>query len=338
MSDLNTNTWKYFKIIDLFDISNGKRLTRANMAFGGKTPYIGSIASNNGVFSYIKQEPIDKGNSISVAYNGSIGETFYQPKPFWGTDDINILKPKFKLNSYIALFLCPIIKQEKYRFNYGRKWNIKRMKQTKIKLPITVDGKPDFEFMENYIENLPAFKKLEEAENLQESIIDNRYELNTNNWQYFKLDDIFDDISENGKCNNSKLLKKGNDINYIGAKKNNNGVISKVKKINNLITKGNCIVLISNGQGSAGYSLYQPGDFIGSSSLKIGRMKNLNQFIALFIVTVLDLERFKYSFGRSWNTKRIKNTRIKLPVNSNGKPDFEFMENYIKSLPYSKSL
>ena len=67
-------------------------------------------------------------------------------------------------------------------------------------------------------------------------------------------------------------------------------------------------------------------------------MKNLNQFIALFIVTVLDLERFKYSFGRSWNTKRIKNTRIKLPVNSNGKPDFEFMENYIKSLPYSKSL
>lgn len=33
----------------------------------------------------------------------------------------------------------------------------------------------------------------------------------------------------------------------------------------------------------------------------------------------------------------MKQIKIKLPA-QNGKPDFKFMEDYIKSLPYSKSL
>ncbi|WCR56079.1 MAG: hypothetical protein PG979_000136 [Rickettsia asembonensis] len=53
----------------------------------------------------------------------------------------------------------------------------------------------------------------------------------------------------------------------------------------------------------------------------------------MFIVTILDLERYRYSFGKKYG-KNI----IKLPATSQGTPDWEFMENYIKSLPYSSSL
>ena len=34
----------------------------------------------------------------------------------------------------------------------------------------------------------------------------------------------------------------------------------------------------------------------------------------------------------------IEDTDIKLPVTPNGEPDWRFMEDYIKSLPYSKNL
>ncbi len=44
---------------------------------------------------------------------------------------------------------------EKYRFNYGRKWGIDRMKKSLIKLPVDSDGKPDYKFMEDYIKSLP---------------------------------------------------------------------------------------------------------------------------------------------------------------------------------------
>ena len=35
---------------------------------------------------------------------------------------------------------------------------------------------------------------------------------------------------------------------------------------------------------------------------------------------------------------RMQKSLIKLPVDSNGKPDWQFMEDYIKSLPYSINL
>ena len=111
-----------------------------------------------------------------------------------------------------------------------------------------------------------------------------------------------------------------------------------VKKKDNLVTKGNCICFISDGQGSVGYTLYQPFDFIGSTTLNVAYMENLNSYIATFLVTILDRERFRYSFGRKNNITRIKNTKIKLPVDDNGNPDWKLMENYIKSLPYSTNL
>ena len=70
----------------------------------GTTPFIGSTDSKNGVTALVGQEPIHEGNTISVAYNGSVVETFYQPVPFWATDDVNVLYPKFKMSPEIALF------------------------------------------------------------------------------------------------------------------------------------------------------------------------------------------------------------------------------------------
>ena len=112
----------------------------------------------------------------------------------------------------------------------------------------------------------------------------------------------------------------------------------KVVRDEDYVTKGNCIVFIGDGQGSVGYSTYQENDFIGSTTLSMGRNDYLNKYNALFIVTLLDKERFKYSFGRKWNGEKLKNTKIKLPVGGDGNPDWQFMEDYIKFLPYSASI
>ena len=153
----NIGAWKECRIGDLFDVKKGRRLT-ADEQIEGETPYIGAIDSNNGVANYIGQEAIHDGNTISLSYNGSVGEAFYQPAPFWATDDVNVLYFKkengVQFNKYIALFICTVLKQEKYRYSYGRKWVLENMRETIIKLPVR-EGKPDFEFMENYIKSLP---------------------------------------------------------------------------------------------------------------------------------------------------------------------------------------
>ena len=152
--------WKKYKIGKLFNIEKGKRLTDADKV-EGKLPFIGAIDSCNGVSSYIDEQPVHSGNVITVNYNGSVGEAFYQPVPFWASDDVNVLYPNgWELNPAIGLFICTVIRNEKYRFSYGRKWKLDRMEESEIWLPSDNDGNPDWQYMEDYIKSLPAGDKL----------------------------------------------------------------------------------------------------------------------------------------------------------------------------------
>ena len=149
--ELDTTTWKPFKLGKLFKIRKGKLLTDYNKV-EGNLPFISSIEDNNGVSDYVSEEPISDGNVLTVNCNGSVAEAFYQPVPFWATGDVNILASDgWNLTPEIGLFLCTVIRMEKYRFSYGRKWNLARMKESEISLPVTESGDPDWEFMKNYI-------------------------------------------------------------------------------------------------------------------------------------------------------------------------------------------
>lgn len=174
---LNVSKWKRFFLGRVFDIRKGCRLTAEDQEEGNNN-YIGAIDSNNGVANHIGQRPIHEGNTISLSYNGSVGEAFYQPEPYWATDDVNALYPKYeRFNVFIGLFIVAVIRQEKYRFSYGRKWTLENMKTSELCLPIqfNTDGTPvidkafkysdlgyipDWKFMENYIKSLPYGDRL----------------------------------------------------------------------------------------------------------------------------------------------------------------------------------
>ena len=146
-------------------------------------------------------------------------------------------------------------------------------------------------------------------------------------WGVFRLKEIFE--VENCKCSKVSGLEKGMTP-YVGATNQNNGTISYLKKYDSLITKGNCIVFVCDGEGSMGYSYYKHEDFIGTTTIKVGRNRHLNKFNGMFISTVADTVRGKYNFGYKRNELRLKNETLTLPINKEGKPNWQFMEDYIK--------
>lgn len=156
-------------------------------------------------------------------------------------------------------------------------------------------------------------------------------ELDISNWKTFRLCDLFETI-EKGKCNDASSLLEGHDINYIGAKWNDNGLMKTCEMEDELVSKSNCIVMIGQGQGSAGYATYQDKDFIGATSLNIGYASWINFYSGLFVSAVLCLEYDKYSFGRSWTGNRLLNTQILLPADEFGNPDCAYMTQYIQQL------
>jgi hypothetical protein len=152
--DINAKAWIDFLLVSIFDLKKGKRLTKRSMK-AGSIPFIGATDSGNGITAWIGQAAMHPANTITVSYNGSVGEAFYQAEPYWATDDVNVLYPRFELNIYRALFIITSIRFERHRFNYARKWNLDRMKKTTIRLPAGKDRNPDWEYMERYIKGLP---------------------------------------------------------------------------------------------------------------------------------------------------------------------------------------
>lgn len=152
---IDTRLWKKFPIEQLFDVVKGSRLTKADMK-EGNIRYIGASSFENGITQYISNsEHIHKANTLTVCYNGSdIGRTFYQSEPFWATDDVNVLYPKFNMTENIALFIAPIIKAVGGTHEYDDKWKKEDMEKENIFLPCTIPGVPDFEYIEKYIDNL----------------------------------------------------------------------------------------------------------------------------------------------------------------------------------------
>jgi len=186
-----------------------------------------------------------------------------------------------------------------------------------------------FQFSNNYISTAT-----------NKSLTQNKINLSVENWKFYEVNHLFPVIKPTKGSTTNELIP-GNEIAYIAAKKDSNGLDMMCSKEGNkqFISEGNCIVFIQLGAGSAGYTLYQEKDFIGmSGKTSCGYNDKLNKYNSLFLVTILDQERPKFSFGRSWTGNRLTSTKIKLPATKQGDPDWMFMENYIKSLPYSSSL
>ena len=366
--NLNTTKWKEFVLGRLFVIKKGKRLTSAEQEDGGNN-YIGAIDSNNGIANHISQAPIHKGNTISLSYNGSVGEAFYQKDPYWATDDVNVLYSKYeKFNEQIGLFIATVLRQEKYKFSYGRKWTLDNMNITIIKLPAqrnddgtiyldtskkySDDGYvPDWEWMENYINSL-HHKPLTTKNKTDDVLL-----FNMNEWQEFRFGNLISSINKSKALNKDDLIETNNkkhSIRYITRTGENNGceLLVDISTVDKTYIQDKNAISIGDTTATC---FYQDEDFITGDHMVIVRAEWLNKPLGLYVTSILNKEQYKYSYGRAFLMDRIKDTIIKLPIVRNSDklpvideskryseqgylPDWQWMEKYMKSLPYGDRL
>lgn len=151
MLNLNDREWHSFTFETIFEIRRGESVYKQYME-KGDIPYVSASASNNGVSDYINKYNRDA-NMLSLAYDGSIGATFWHSTKWFASEKVVSLGLKNReMNRYIALFLCQVISRQKEKYNYGYKWSVGiRMMRGRILLPTDENGIPDYDFMEQYI-------------------------------------------------------------------------------------------------------------------------------------------------------------------------------------------
>lgn len=317
------------KISDIFDIKYGINLELINITQCKSTdynaiPFVSRTENNNGVSAFVEKEIDVEPNSahtLSVAGGGSVLSTFYQPLEYYSGRDIYILSPKDKLNIVEMLYYAKVISLNKYRYNYGRQAN-KTLKNILIPKYISIEVKSKlsnlYRDIFNNISKEPFNKK--------------KIKLNKNNWQNFRLIELFE-IKGSKTTPIWELEAYGEGIYpYITTQASNNGIdgfYDYYTEDGNVLTIDSAVL---------GYCAYQELPFSASDHVeKLVPKFELNRYIALFLTTIMNIEQYRYNYGRKCSQSRMKTISISLPTKNNY-PDFEYMENYIKSLPYSMNL
>ena len=338
MNKLNEAKWKVFSFKDVFDFNRGKRLTTLNQV-NGDIAYISSTKNNNGIDNYITPPEGMKvyKNVLTLNNSGSVGYCFYHPYNIVCSDHCTIISIKdlsVTLNPYIALFLKPIIESMGEKYNFAREISDYRLEKEKIKLPTNARGNPDWNFMENYIK--------EKAQDIvfSEEIISPKkiIKMNFSNLKEFNLKDIFD-ISLGKPIHKVNVEFSPNGINYVTRTAFNNGYVGKILQEEISPEDKYCITIGAEGVKA----FYQEEPFFTGNKINILRMKNKNKiitrYIGIFLITILNFEmKDKFSYSRAIVNSQLKKMKIKLPADSKGNPHWDFMEKYIKSLPYSSNL
>jgi type I restriction enzyme M protein len=186
----------------------------------------------------------------------------------------------------------------------------------------------------NYLSYLLVYFKIPNISS--KPTLEKNIDLNTKNWGTVELSSIFK--VESGKGGNIYDLEIGSEYPYISSTSVNNGLIDFVNADESDLHDENTITI--NRTGSVGETFYQNHKYIASRDrvrVLIPKFK-MNEYIAMFLIGIISLEKYRFNYGRTWGTSRIKESKIKLPTDKNGNPDWQFMQDYIKSLPYSSNL
>lgn len=303
------------------------------------TPYVTRTDVSNGIKQFILEKQkecyeLDAGNVITIGLDTQT--VFFQTHKFYTGQNIQVLRHE-KLNKYSAQFLIPLLKVQMEKFNWGGNGaTLGRLFRTKIMLPIDKKRTPDWLFMEQYAKTVFEKKKQEYIEyskkNLKVIEFKEIESLDKKEWDEFFIEDIA--IIKSGTRLTKADMTDGVKP-FIGSTDSNNGITEYVSNTNDSEDSN---VLGVNYNGSVVENFYHSYKAIFSDDVKRLSFKDVkgNKYLYLFLKNSILKQKSKYQYAYKFNGRRLKRQKIMLPVSDDGKPDYKYMEQYIKNLEYKK--
>lgn len=348
---INLSNWKQFQIKRLFTIHPTKaykNISKEELDDGGTVPFVVNSAENNGIGGYSSLEATEKGGIITFSDTTDGNTFFYQPNDFIGFAHVQGMYPIDRVwSKNELLFLVTILSFENMgRYNYGRKMTRENILNSFVLLPSNND-EPDWNFMDSCIKSL-HHKCLTTKINTEAQM-----ELQVLGWKEFYLHRIFNA----GMGNGIDAIQTTSDepkYNYVSRDSNGNGVVGFIDEIEGEEPFPAGAMSLALGGSFLGSCFIQKKPFYTAQNVGVLQEKvPLSDHTKLFIATLIRNEcKIKYqAFGRELNAHFRKDFTIRLPIkkDKNGAilddthefsdegfiPDWEWMDKYIRSLPFS---
>lgn len=308
----------------LFEIEYGNQFDLNKMSrVNGDINFVSRSRENLGVVAkvamYQEVESYPAG-LITITLGGTyLLSSFVQQEKFYTAQNIKVLTPRNDMSLEEKIFYCLAVSRNRFKYtSHGREANIT------LDTLLVPDSMPET-FRTSVNEKLNSLNPA--------PLIQKHYSINTDEWEYFNLTDLFEISASKDKL--VQKLSPGGKTPYITSSDRNNGVTSLIKED----PSNSAGTITANRGGSVGFFFYQPVPYQATPvDVRILTPRfQINQYIGLFLKTVLQLERGRFNYSRKMGSDRLAQLRIKLPA-KHSRPDWEFMESYIKALPYSSAI
>jgi len=300
------------KLSELFNIDYGQREYHSKENIDkGKTLLISSQGEDNGCYGFFDIEVKFKPPFITVPSTGSIGEAFVQLYPCCVDDNCLVLIPKKEYPLEYLFYIASIIRHHKWRFMYGRQITPERLGRIEVI-------------------NIEKIKTKEDYKTISQKLTPQKQEIKEIEYKPKKRDFLLSELFEiaSGEYHSINTLKSGK-VPLISCSDNDNG-ISGFYDIPENKTHKECITIAYDGRPlTAKFHNYKFSAYDNVGVLK--PRFSMKRTTILFISLILNIERWRYGYGRKCYKQKLEKLNIKLPVNKDNELDEDYIGKIMKS-------
>ena len=329
--------WGEFILEEIFDSSNGNFDIQKEHINGKGNYVITAGFTNNGILGKTDVEAkIFENKTITIDMFGAV---FFRQFKYKMVTHARVfsLKTKFKITDNQGLFLANSLHFLNKKFGYENMCSWSKIKSDKIQLP-TKNGKIDFEFMDNFIQELET-ERIKNVEQylVQTGLKDYKLTIDEENvlndftkgnvkFGDFTYQNIFNNIVQGRRL--KKDDQKSGNIPFVMAGITNTGVVNYISNPIASFPKNSITIDIFGNTFYRNYD-YGAGDDTG---VYFSNEKEYSKESMLFFTTSMKKSiSGKFDFGNKLRSSQSLNFNMKLPLKDK-KPDFVIMETFISAI------
>lgn len=313
-----------------------RKLKGEDISAKGVFPAYSSDSENNGIVGYynIPEFICDNNNPVYVIFGDHTRTMNIARNSFSVLDNVKVLQPYVDKDN-VLLFIFSVWRKQIPNLGYKRHWSI--AKDCVLELPIK-NGKPDFNFMENFIAELQAERIAELEAYLSVSGLGNYQltEAEEKALKQFESEEIvLGDFAYKkifNKIVQGRRLKKNDqqqgNIPFVMSGVTNNGVANYISNPISLFPANSITLDIF---GNAFYRNYSFG--AGDDTGVYWNSENAYSKETMLFLTcaMAKSAEGKFSYGNKLRSSQSYDIKMKLPT-KNGSPDFEYMETFVSAI------